>query len=174
MNWYKLPCYHLKASTFSTSLSSRIDAKFTRTNIPKKRIEPRSCVLYASFGRSCSCRPPFVIKKPRLRNVQNENRSARVAMLRISDELRGEYVGQLHTMQQGKCAAVFSNGGGGGGQGRRNPIGIWWDKEENQWHIRECSCTQGRAEALISSHCKRRRRDGIMEMKCRRSWSPRL
>lgn len=40
--------------------------------------------------------------------MPNENRSARVAMLRISDELRGEYVGQLHTMQQDKCAAVFS------------------------------------------------------------------
>lgn len=63
----------------------------------------------------------LVIRKARLRNVQNENRSARVAMLRISDEVRGEYVGQLHTMQQGKCAAVFfSRWGGGGGRGRRN------------------------------------------------------
>lgn len=59
-------------------------------------------------------------------------------MLRISDELRGRICGSAahDATRRFECAADFSKRGGGGGQGRRNPIGIWWDKEENQWHIR--------------------------------------
>lgn len=92
--------------------------------------------------------------------MPNENRSARVAMLRISDELRGRICGSAahDATRRFECAADFSKRGGGGGQGRRNQSESDGTKKKINGTF-ECSCTQGRVEPLISLRAQKTRRD---------------
>lgn len=67
-------------------------------------------------------------------------------------------MGQLHTMQQDECAAVFSQGEEEAGKEEETQSESDGTKKKINGTF-ECSCTQGRVEPLISCRAQKTRRD---------------